>query len=150
MKIRALSLWQPWASLIAAGAKQIETRSWSTTYRGAIAIHAAKRWTPEQNDLGQQEPFRGCLREAGFATWTDIPLGCVVGTADLIDVLPTELIVAGLSEQEKAFGNYESGRYGWVMANIRALPKPIPVRGRQGLWTLELEIEPERSDDGQT
>ena len=139
MKVKALSLWQPWASLIADGAKQIETRSWSTAYRGSIAIHAAKRWTPEQNDLCQQEPFRGCLLEAGFANWTDIPLGCVVGIADLIDVVPTEAIVAELSEQEKAFGNYERGRYGWMLTNIRALPTPIPVRGRQGLWTIELE-----------
>lgn len=41
--MKALSLWQPWATLIANGAKQIETRSWSTSYRGPILIHAAKR-----------------------------------------------------------------------------------------------------------
>src|SRR5258708_5270609 len=41
--VKALTLWQPWASLIAVGAKTIETRSWSTSYRGPLAIHAAKR-----------------------------------------------------------------------------------------------------------
>lgn len=41
--VRALTLWQPWASLVAVGAKTIETRGWSTDYRGPLLIHAAKR-----------------------------------------------------------------------------------------------------------
>lgn len=41
--INCLSLWQPWASLCAVSAKQIETRSWPTGYRGWLAIHAAKK-----------------------------------------------------------------------------------------------------------
>ncbi len=44
--MRALSLHQPWASLIAEGVKTIETRSWATKYRGPLAIHAAKRRPP--------------------------------------------------------------------------------------------------------
>ena len=40
--MKALTLTQPWASLVAIGAKRIETRSWSTPYRGLLAIHAAK------------------------------------------------------------------------------------------------------------
>ncbi len=47
-KIKALTIWQPYASLIAAGLKQYETRSWSTRYRGLLAIHAAKRWIGEE------------------------------------------------------------------------------------------------------
>lgn len=41
--MKALTLHQPWASLIAAGVKTIETRSWSTRYRGPLAVHAGKR-----------------------------------------------------------------------------------------------------------
>jgi hypothetical protein len=41
--IKAISLWQPWASLMAAGVKLHETRHWWTSYRGPLAIHAAKR-----------------------------------------------------------------------------------------------------------
>ncbi len=44
--MKALTLTQPWASLVAVGAKRIETRSWETNYRGTIAIHAAKGWKP--------------------------------------------------------------------------------------------------------
>ncbi len=46
--MKAISIWQPWASLIAIGAKQIETRSWATGYRGLLVIHAAKRWEHEE------------------------------------------------------------------------------------------------------
>lgn len=45
-KIPAITLWQPWASLIAAGQKCYETRSWQRSYRGPLAIHSANRWTP--------------------------------------------------------------------------------------------------------
>ena len=41
--MKAITIWQPWAFLLAMGAKQYETRSWETAYRGPIAIHAAKR-----------------------------------------------------------------------------------------------------------
>jgi hypothetical protein len=41
--MKAITIWQPWASLLACGAKQYETRSWKTDYRGPIAIHAAKK-----------------------------------------------------------------------------------------------------------
>jgi hypothetical protein len=44
--VKAITLWQPWASLLACGAKQFETRSWATKFRGQIAIHAAKKPVP--------------------------------------------------------------------------------------------------------
>src|SRR5437868_804524 len=43
--VKALSLWQRWASAMALGWKRIETRHWSLSYRGLLAIHAAKRWS---------------------------------------------------------------------------------------------------------
>jgi hypothetical protein len=44
--MKALSLHQPWASLIGLGVKTIETRSWSTKYRGPLAVHASLRRPP--------------------------------------------------------------------------------------------------------
>lgn len=49
--LRAITLHQPWATLVALGVKTIETRSWPTKYRGRILIHAAKR-TPTPGDYG--------------------------------------------------------------------------------------------------
>lgn len=60
--MKAISLWQPWATLIATGAKQIETRSWATSYRGPIAIHAAKRKVrKELIELAEWEEYRAAL-----------------------------------------------------------------------------------------
>ena len=65
--IPCLSLWQPWASLIAIGAKHIETRHWKTDYRGPIAIHAAKRWTQEEIDFALGSSFAyDALTKAGY------------------------------------------------------------------------------------
>jgi hypothetical protein len=94
--VRALGLDQPWASLIAAGIKTIETRDWSTTYRGPLAIHANKGWTQAQHDrwLEFSDEF-GPSRFPPLPEWkpprrrqpTDLPpLGCVVAMATVHDV----------------------------------------------------------------
>jgi len=54
-EIKAISLWQPWASLVIGGHKQFETRSWRTRYRGLLAIHAAR--SKAAGGLFEQEPF---------------------------------------------------------------------------------------------
>jgi hypothetical protein len=58
--MKAITIWQPWASLIAIGAKQYETRSWETKYRGPIAIHAAKKDPCKMPIL--VEPFETVLK----------------------------------------------------------------------------------------
>ena len=68
--MRAISLWQPWATAIAVGVKQIETRHWKTDYRGPIAIHAAKRWTRDEREFAEIEVANGRLPKR-------IPLGKV-------------------------------------------------------------------------
>lgn len=91
VELKALSLWQPWASLVAAGVKSIETRSWSTSYRGPLGIHAARR-RPETMRLGDWwcEPTwgseYGLLDEAGEPR--RLPLGVIVATCALVDVVP--------------------------------------------------------------
>ena len=51
--MKALSLTQPWAELVVLGEKQWETRSWRTSHRGRIAIHAAKKFPAWAIDLAQ-------------------------------------------------------------------------------------------------
>lgn len=46
-----LGLWNPWAVLLVAGAKRVETRSWPIRHRGPLLIHAAKHWSKDLNDL---------------------------------------------------------------------------------------------------
>lgn len=129
-------MWQPWATLMAIGAKKIETRGWSTRYRGALAIHAAKRFDREQRELCRDEPFCSALERVGYEP-DDLPRGEIVGVVDLVDVLPTQgQLFWSPEDPEVAFGDYALGRYAWVTRNARRLPNPIPWRGAQGLWVL--------------
>ncbi len=133
--IRALTLTQPWAMLVALNAKQQETRSWKLAYRGPVAIHAAKGFPAEAHMLCKQEPFRTVLCEAGYADARAFPIGHVIALGLLDDIRPTTAeLRARLSDQERAFGNYSDGRYVWHFATVYHLATPVAVRGSLGLW----------------
>lgn len=151
--MKALTLRQPWASLVAAGAKRLETRSWTTKYRGPLAIHAAKGFSREERDLCYDEPFASCLIDEPGVLWSnsdELPTGCVIATVTLEMVarisrgfgprreddiyLDHDLTV--ISDQERAFGNYRAGRYAWFLSAPERLAEPIPAKGQLGLWTF--------------
>lgn len=124
--MKAITLWQPWASLIAIGAKQYETRSWSTTYRGPIAIHAAMK----HPDYFPYDSIR-VLREAGFPT---VPRGVVVAVAKLVDVIGTCPLASNVSPLERQFGDWRCGRFAWKLEDVQMMEPPIKASGKQGLW----------------
>lgn len=130
--MKALSLWQPWASLVAVGAKTIETRSWMPPARfdgERIAIHAAKR--TDDLALLTRDPFRRALERAGV-----LPLGAIVATVRLVGVEQiTPDLCRVLSGDELAFGNYSTGRYAWHLSDPILL-EPIPTTGRQGFFDV--------------
>jgi activating signal cointegrator 1 len=84
----ALTLTQPWATLVAIGEKRVETRSWGTKYRGPLAIHAAKGFPKWAREVCRTEPFERVLWIAGYRLFEDLPLGVVIATAHLDDCLP--------------------------------------------------------------
>lgn len=126
--MKAISLWQPWASAMALGLKAIETRHWSTPHRGPMAIHAAKRWTADERETAEIMGLPAGL-----------PLGAIVAVGSLVDVVRTEDIRDTISPQENQWGNYGKGRFGWVFENIRPLKNPIPYRGMQGIFQISPE-----------
>lgn len=148
--MKAISLWQPWATLVAIGAKRIETRSWSTKHRGPIAIHAS---AGAQGRLSFDAPdFRDALNDAGYETFPTLPFGSVVAVANLVDVRPMfdrncRLMGDWWSHYlcqtedginvESSFGDYRPGRYAWLLEDIHALVPPALARGRQGIWNWE-------------
>lgn len=73
--MKAISLWQPWATLVAIDAKRFETRSWKTNYRGLLAIHAAKKFELVQKEYCLQDPFFAVLKANGLSV-DNLPLGC--------------------------------------------------------------------------
>lgn len=143
---KVLTLTQPWASLVMIGDKLIETRSWPTSYRGSLLIHAGKTYADmtkaDFNDLCRSEPFAACLKAAGFRSPGELPLGAIVGAVDLTRCSEFNTKnTAGLSAQERAFGNFAPGRFGYKLENPRQLLTPIPARGYQQLWNWQ-ETEP--------
>jgi len=143
--VRALTLTQPWATLVAIGAKSWETRSWTTGYRGPLAIHASRSLPLRARVLCDTEPFAGALAAAGYRSAAELPLGACVAVANLSDVRPTSSVlswpVADLQIHEVAFGNYEPGRWMWRLSDVAELKRPIPCKGALGLWSLPDDVE---------
>lgn len=135
--MKAISLLQPWASLI--GAKMIETRSWSTKYRGPLAIHASKGFPKLIRELCNREPFKTILSRTGF-NLDNLPLGKIVATCDLVDIIKiTPEFIATVQSPELDFGFYEVGRYAWILEDVKRLEKPIPAKGALSIWEWEGE-----------
>lgn len=136
--MKILTLHQPWASLVAAGAKCIETRSWPTYYRGPLAIHAAK--SPNGVEVGRvvSDVLASALDAAGVVLDPKrIPFGAVVALATLVDVQPiTEANTP--SGPERSFGNYAPGRFAWYLSDVRPLTWPIPESGGRRLQTWNI------------
>jgi len=147
--VKALTLTQPWATLVAIGAKQIETRSWNTSYRGRLAIHAAKGWPASAKKICFKEPFLSALVDAGFFTQLDnLPRGAIVAVCDLVHVKKIDELTPfpacsafarrkglwKLNGREQVFGDYSIGRFMWLLDNVVMLPKPVPAKGALSLW----------------
>ena len=153
-EMTALSLWQPWATLVAAGQKLYETRDWGTPFRGPLAIHATGTFPASARGLCAWPVFRLAVAGAGFATPADLPRGAVVAVAELVACRrvvrwdPAARVVGWddgthqtLPAEEAAFGDYTPGRYGWQLARIRRLPTPVPAKGHQRLWRWPVPAE---------
>lgn len=161
--MKTLTLTQPWATLVAIGAKKIETRGWQTSYRGPLAIHAAKGFPQWAQELCFTEPFAealsGLLEHCPPGLLHPLPLGQIVAVCDLTEIYSTNTRVLSFSdvdisfssegsligsqvssfklpppEPELAFGDYSPGRFAWRLENVQALPEPVPAKGALSLW----------------
>lgn len=153
-RMKALSVPQPSATLIAIGAKRIETTAWHTRYRGPLAIHASKSHLPWGFPFHQERLIVGVLGDHfRLSTWRELlerlPRGAVIATASLVACISTEVLTSAiiqprLSERELMFGDFSGGGYGWLLEDVKELPDPIPVVGRRGLWEWipeEMQVE---------
>jgi hypothetical protein len=151
-EVKALTILQPWASLIALGAKKIETRSWRTDYRGPLAIHASKSYPKYARVQEKKEPFYSALRPGGIYCYPELYCGKVIAVCQLVDCVQIDWVfnyhcareaTAGLKNgsvvygNELYFGNFTPGRYAWILEDVRMLPEPVPAKGRLGLWDWE-------------
>ena len=128
--MKAITLIQPWASLISIGEKTIETRSWSTKYRGPLAIHAGKKIDKTAFTI----PIYKEIFDMYGININNIPTSSIIAICDITDCIPTELLSEKISDKEKQFGNYTPNRYGWILQNVKILETPIHATGMLGLW----------------
>lgn len=125
--MKALTICQPYAELIARGMKLVENREWSTNYRGLLYIHAGK--SREWLDGATDEDLR---LEFG----RDIEFGAIVAVASLADCIHIDKVGRGMAAQRwpwLAEHEHTNGTWCWVLANVRRV-KPVPWKGAQGLW----------------
>ncbi len=147
--MKALTIWQPWASLAVtkdfAGEpwKRVETRGWATNYRGPLAIHASKKTGfGFFDDLSPVERIK--FGKAGIVSEEDLlklPHGMIIGQVNLLDSIKMEELygTAYDTPQERSFGDWSPGRFGWLLGSPVLYSEPIPAKGRQGLWEWRCE-----------
>lgn len=137
MKIKVISLKQPWAYLSASGAKKNETRPWKTEYRGELYIHASAKISFWDMELCRDSPhFKKFIPNPASGILVQ---GAIIGKVNLTDIVTTESIRDSISEQERAFGDYNDGRYAWKTEGAMLLPEPIFCKGKLSIWEYELE-----------
>ena len=167
--MKALSLTEPWATLVVTGEKKIETRSWKTPYRGLIAIQAAKNFPAWAKEIIGISYFK-VLEKHGIFSPKDFTLGAIVGVAEITACLSTNddylnfsssnleindgVITKGEfssvnyqkplpGSQEIMFGDYSANRFMWFLENCVRLKTPIPCKGALSLWEVPANIEAE-------
>lgn len=156
--MKAITIWQPWATAIALEIKHNETRSWATNYRGPIAIHAAAKndaalrglWMDVCSEMSKaghdyfirqvhnKGPYYIEYRDKNREVICNLDFGAVVAIANLVECIPiTPEYYATLSEEERALGDYTFGRFAWVIEDVVMLHDSIPFKGQQGIWNID-------------
>lgn len=116
--MKALSLKQPWANMVAEGLKTIETRTWSVSYRGPLLIVSSKK-----PDLNMQTALPISYH----------PLGHAIAIAELVECRP-------MTREDEAAAKCAIywHAYSWLLKDIRRIEKPFPVKGKLHLYEVEI------------
>jgi hypothetical protein len=148
--MRALTIWQPWASLIMLGAKPYEFRRWNYALRAPglagqrIVIHAGSRpiHRAEVRDIiARVNDHISSLDKAIALPLLDrlmqahrcqgvLPLACGLGTA----ILGTPISVTALFNSPADSDRIDHHMWAWPLTAIERLDEPVPMRGAQGFW----------------
>lgn len=140
--VKAITIRQPWASLISLGHKHFETRSWQTKYRGKLAIHAGL--TVDKDAC--REPYIKLILDHCGLSETNLPTGKIIALCQLkgcyqVKSENDERIVAYgddyvlfIDPEEACLGDLSIGRYAWRLEEMQTLLFPIQAKGKLSLW----------------
>ena len=139
--MKALSIKQPWASLIAHGIKDIENRTWKTNLRGRIYIHASAKRAGNTSELLTDKQ----LSEFAFNTEnykvfeSDLDYSAIIGEVDIVDCVINH---SSIWAEKASFPSDSKPIYNWVLANAVLYEKPITnVKGKLSFWEPDIIIE---------
>ena len=136
--MKALTLTEPWATLMALHEKTVETRSWKLPafmIGQKIAVHSGKRFPGWAKELCFEEPFYSSLRTPdGKYSYPELSTGSILCIVKFIGCRFTQDIRGQLTKKEIAFGDYGDGRFAWFTEFVERLEKPVPAIGRLGFW----------------
>lgn len=138
--MKAISLWQPWATLWLLSdpdEKIFETRHWYAGYRGPLLVHAAKKQDGEVKEFLSASGLIETLLYRHNMMVCELTFGAIIGKVDLVGCSEMSRMPEP-SERERMFGNWESGRFAWERGpGPRLFKNPIPYKGSQGFFDVD-------------
>jgi hypothetical protein len=140
--MKALSLWQPWASLWCSKRKVHETRHWRCSHRGWLLVHAGKHF---EKTFELDDPLRLILDDEFGGDWAkDLPTGALIGMVNVVDCRPTQTPFgdAAASDDDRECGDFSARRFAWKRDDYRLFDQPIRYRGAQGFFSVPDDLIP--------
>lgn len=143
--MKAITIKQPWASVIVHGIKDIENRTWRTNYRGRVLIHSsAKGDIAKYGCLQPEQRQKAFYSPLGSVCFNDLPFGAIIGSVEIVDCVvnhssiwaeKTEDYTVGMNPRLHEDITGKKVIYNWVLANPILFEKPIEnVKGRLSFW----------------
>lgn len=125
--MKALSLKQPWAELVANGKKKIEIRKWGTKFRGEFLIHASL------------SPDDDAMKRFGFSE-NSLALGAIIGKANLLDVKNYKSSEEFEKDSALHLATTDWGNMGFILDNALKFNTPISAKGKLNFWEFDGEL----------
>ena len=134
LDMKAISIIEPWATLIKEKKKFIETRSWQTSYRGELYIHASSKKVKRSDE--------NVARLLSLIPNVSMGYGNIICKCKLVDCIYMDqafLDKIQKNKQEFLCGEYRLGRYAGVLEDVQALGKPIHAKGHLSIWNYDAD-----------
>jgi len=128
MKIRVITLKQPWASLVANGLKIYEFRNMNYSYRGKILIHAGKGF--DKDVMERVKDYN-----------LDYPTAKILAEVEIVDCIKIDNNFNEMINKlnSPVYGNKKRTGYAWKLENINKINIDKTINGKQGIWYIDLE-----------
>jgi len=127
MKVKVITIKQPWATLIVKGIKKYEFRSWKTKFRGEIYIHAGK---------GRDTKYIESLKDLNFTYPSSKIIGkVIISDCILLNDEKNKKISMG---NELIYGIKTRDGYAWELSDSEEICYDEKIDGKLSLWNYEI------------